>query len=250
MIKKRVIPTLSYKDYGLVKSKKFTDYRMIGDPIQAIKVYNLRDVDEIFFVDISENMKKPNENLIQDILQYAFMPVTVGGGISSIEDIRTLLSVGADKVALSWKAFYDTNFVSQAVDTFGAQAIVVSIDYFFKNNDFYLVFNPGFRIEKVNILKYVETLSSVGVSEIVLTSVERDGEMCGYDLELVKKVEDKTHVGVVLNGGAGVYEHMLDAFKTTQSIVGVAASSMFHFTEQTPKGASKFLKTHDIRVRV
>lgn len=249
MIKKRIVPTLTYKNGGLVKSSQFNHYRMLGDPIQAIKVYNLRDVDEILFVDISENVKKPNFKLIENILQYAFMPITVGGGISTVEDVSNLLLVGADKICISSKAFENLTFVKQLVDQFGSQAIVISIDYCIENNMIYLVFNPGMKKIQVDLIKYIADLSHIGISEIVLTSVKQDGSMCGYDIEFVKKIEHITQSGIIINGGAGTYEHMLEAF-IKSNVVGVAAASMFHFTEQTPRGAANFLKKNNINVRV
>lgn len=248
MIKKRIIPTLSFRNNGLVKSRQFKHYRMLGDPVQAIKVYNLRDVDELIFVDISENSKRPNVQLIKDILQYAFMPITVGGGINSLEDISCLLESGADKVCISFKAFENYEFIEQAVSKFGQQAIVISIDYLEKADGAYLVFNPGFNICKIDILEHIGKLSTIGVSEFVITSVEREGEMTGYDIDFIHKIEAVTKAGLIVNGGAGGYEHMLKVFELTNA-VGVGAASMFHFTEQTPKGANAYLKKHNIEVR-
>ncbi|MDP5012477.1 MAG: HisA/HisF-related TIM barrel protein [Alphaproteobacteria bacterium] len=248
MIKKRIIPTLTYKDYGLVKSKLFNSYRMIGDPVQAVKVYNLRDVDELLFVDISEKINRPNISLIKEILQHAYMPVTVGGGVNTLKNISDLLDAGADKVCLSTKSFESYDFVEKAVHTFGAQAIVISVDYIINNNEYFLVFNPDYKLTKTDIFEYVLNLSSIGVSELILTSVERDGMMSGYDIEFIQKIEGLTSLGIITNGGAGTYQNMLEVFESTNA-VGVAASSIFLFTEQTPKGASRYLKKHNINVR-
>lgn len=247
MIKKRIIPTLSFKNNGLVKSTKFQNYRMLGDPIQTIKIYNLRDVDELIFVDISDKDNRPNFSLVRQVLQYAFMPITVGGGINSLQDISFLLASGADKVCIAHKAL-DYDFVTQAVNLYGQQAIVISIDYFEDKEGAYLVFNPGFSIYRIDVIEHIKKLSRIGVSEFIITAVEKDGSMQGYDIDFLKRLDGLTQAGLIINGGAGTYQHMFTAFEKT-NIVGVAAASMFHFTEQTPKGANQYLKENHIKVR-
>lgn len=249
MLKKRIIPTLTYKNNGLVKTKSFCNPRFLGDPIQTIKVYNLRDVDEIFFSDISDAIRRPNFELIKNIFQYASMPVTIGGGIHCVDDIAKLLLAGADKVCISSAAYNDLLFIKESVELFGCQAIVIALDYVIDKGEYYILFNPGLRKIRLDIEKYITDLNSIGISEIILTCVTNEGQMSGYDLNTIKQVERFCSTGIIINGGARCYEDMLDAFSST-SIVGVSAASMFHFTEQTPKEAAKFLKRHHIQVRV
>lgn len=248
MLKKRIIPTLTYQNNGLVKTKNFQNPRFLGDPIQAIKVYNMRDVDEIFFADISNAYKRPNYELIKDIFQYAQMPVTIAGGINSIEDIKKLLGVGADKICISTAAYVDRLLIQKSVDLFGSQAIVVAVDYLIEEGKQFLLLNSGKEKVEIDIKQYILDLNSIGISEILMTCVSNEGLMIGYDLELIREIEEVSKSGIIVNGGASSYEDMLEAFSTT-SVVGVAAASIFNFTELTPKGAAKFLKKHNIKVR-
>ncbi len=248
MIKKRIIPTLTYKNTGLVKSTHFDNYRFIGDPIQAINVNNIRDVDELLFVDISTMHERPNMSLISEIMENAFMPITIGGGIRTTDDIRKLLRVGADKVCLSSIAIENETFVRTAIDQFGGQAIVICIDYLKKDNQYKLVTNPNFQIHEVDIFKYIETMDKFGVSEFILTSIDQDGTMTGYDLEFAKQIEKKTDAGIIINGGASTYEDMYLAFSQTKAIA-VAAASMFQYTEQTPIEARGYLRSRGIATR-
>ncbi len=248
MIKKRIIPTLTYQNKGLVKSIEFENYRFLGDPIQAINVYNLRDVDELLFTDISTTHTRPNLNLISEVMENAFMPMTIGGGIDSIEDISNLLKTGADKICLSTIAIHNGDFVKQAVDTFGGQAIVIAVDYVFENGKYFLITNPGFKIHAIDIFDFVKKMSAIGVSEFFLTSVKKDGTMSGYDLTLAQELEKMTKAGIIINGGASSYEDMFEAFTKT-SAVAVAAASIFQFTENTPAEARKFLKSKGIATR-
>jgi cyclase len=248
MIKKRIIPTLTYMDTGLVKSTQYQNYRFIGDPIQAINVNNLRDVDELLFVDISTSHDRPNMNLIMSIMENAFMPVTIGGGIRSLDHIQKLLKVGADKVCLATAPIEDPSFVQKAVDTFGGQAIVISVDYIFQDGKYKLVTNPDYTVHEIDVLEFIKTMSGFGISEFILTSVEKDGMMNGYDMTLAKEVVKITNAGIIINGGASSYEDMYQVFNEIKA-EGVAASSIFQYTEQTPVEARKYLKTKGINTR-
>jgi cyclase len=248
MIKKRIIPTLTYQDRGLVKSTGFSQYRFIGDPIQAIRVYNLRDVDELLFIDISQTNDRPNIPLIKEIMQYAFMPITIGGGIKSLDDIKALLDSGADKICLSTISIDDINFVEEAIKHFGGQAIVLAIDYIYQDGIPKLVTNPGFKIHEKELFSYIQQLSSMGISEFVVTAVDHDGTMKGYDIPFINQLETITSAGIIINGGAGNPDDMLKAFQQTNA-VGVAAASIFQFTEHTPIGVRKHLKANGIKTR-
>jgi cyclase len=248
MIKKRIIPTLTYRNNGLVKSTNFQLYRFLGDPIQTIGIYNLRDVDELIFNDISTLYERPNFELINRILSECYMPITIGGGISSIKDISRLLRAGADKVCLSTAAIKNRAFVIEAINMFGGQAIVIAIDYVQVSTQRKLFTNPGALTYDVDVVHYIKEMSELGISEFILTSVDKEGTLSGYDLSLIKEIESLIETGLVVNGGARNYEDMLQVFQSTHA-VGVGAASMFHFTEQTPNEARRYLNKYGIATR-
>ena len=252
MLKRRIMPTLLYKDTTLVKGICFDSWRRVGSLIQAIKVYNMREVDELVFFDItaSKENRTPDFALIDDFADECFMPLTVGGGIKTLEDIKNLLSVGADKICLNTSAVYNPSLIFSGADKFGSQCIVVSIDAKKHPDGNYEVYthsgtNPTGK-EPVELAKEAERM---GAGEIMITSVDRDGTMLGYDLELIKAISSNVSIPVIASGGAGCYEHMLEAI-TIAKADAVAAASIFHFTQQTPKEAKEFLKNNNISVRL
>jgi imidazole glycerol-phosphate synthase subunit HisF len=252
MVKIRVMPTLLYKDMGLVKGVGFNSWRRTGSALQAIKVYNLRGVDELVFVDISASQagRQPDFALIDDLADECFMPMTVGGGVRSVEDIGKLLSVGADKVAINSHAISDPSLIASGSKNFGSQCIVVSVDAFRNGDGSYEVrsysgtCNTGF--DPVTWAKQAEQL---GAGEILLTSINRDGTFEGYDIELIKAVSSAVGIPVIASGGAGNYEHMAEVLRET-SASAVAAASIFHFTEQTPMEAKRHLAAAGFNVRL
>jgi len=248
MLKKRIIPTLTYLDVGLVKSTRFSNYRFLGDPIQAVRVYNLRDVDELIFLDISVRNQRPDIRLIERVLADARMPVTVGGGISRMEHLDSLFRAGADKVCMSTAAISNKALISSAVEKYGGQAIVISVDYTVVDGNYRLVTNPRYQICPGDVIGHIEEMASFGVSEFLITSIDRDGTMSGYDISLIQEMEGRIPAGLIANGGAGDYKDMLEVFNKTQA-VAVAAASLFHFTEQTPAEARKFLRKNGVEVR-
>ena len=252
MVKTRVIPTLLYKDMGLVKGVEFNSWRRTGSALQAIKVYNLRGVDELVFLDISASPanREPDYELIDDLADECFMPMTVGGGVGTTDHIGKLLAVGADKVAVNSHAISNPALITEGAKSFGTQCIVVSIDAFRHENGCYEVKIFGGTkstgLDPVNWAKQVEQL---GAGEIMITSINRDGTFLGYDIELTKAVSNAVSIPVIASGGAGNYEHMAEVLRET-SASAIAAASIFHFTEQTPIEAKKHLSKSGFNVRL
>jgi imidazole glycerol-phosphate synthase subunit HisF len=246
MLKLRVMPTLLHKDVGLVKGIRFDSWRRVGSVMQAVKVYNLREVDELVFLDITATQegREPDYDLIDDIADECFMPLTVGGGIRSAAQVERVLKVGADKVAVNTAAVDDVHLVSAIAETFGSQCVVVSIDVAGGK----VVVESGTRQTGLDPVDHARTVEAAGAGELLLTSVDRDGTMTGYDLDLIAHVARAVTIPVIASGGAGTYEDMAAAIGAGAS--AVAAASIFHFTEQTPLEAKRFLHERGIPTRL
>lgn len=248
MLKKRVIPALLIKDNLLVKTKKFKSPRPIGSIIEAVKLYDLREVDELVLLDISniKKNKEPNYNIIAEVSKECFVPFCVGGGINEIDKIYKVLNSGADKVSINTQAIHNPKFIREAAKEFGSQCIVVSIDYFKEGKNFFLKNN----LEKKYYLdEYVDIIQDMGAGEIILTCIDKDGTKDGFDYETIKRIKKKTSIPIIASGGAGEYEHLLKAFKYCNADA-VLASSIFCFLDKTPKNAKVFLKKNGINVRI
>jgi cyclase len=233
MLKCRVIPILTFNGMGLVKTKGFApNPRMVGNPIQAAKVFNSRNVDELVFLDIyaSDQNRKINLQMVKSVTNECFMPVGVGGGIRTIDDIHDLLSVGADKVVLKSRVLDDFSFINEAADVFGNQCITLAIDAVKEGNEYY-IYNRQNR--RILLLDFLKSVSGFRFGEIILTSVNNDGMMKGFDIELVKLVESIITVPIIASGGAGEPGHYRELFSET-NIEAVASSSIFFFTRYTP----------------
>lgn len=252
MLKVRIIPTLLYKNLGLVKGVGFDSWRRLGSALQAIKVYSLREVDELLFLDISATRENrpPDFATIDDLADECFMPLTVGGGVRSLEDVRRLLMVGADKVAINTALVERPAIVAEITSRFGSQCIVASIDFKMREDGTREVYThsgtKGTGLDPVTLACRVEQL---GAGEILLTCIDRDGAMTGYDLEGLRQVCDAVSIPVIASGGAGNYEHLYEAL-TVGRASALAAASIFHFTEQTPLEAKLYLKARGVSVRV
>lgn len=235
MLKCRVIPILTFNGFGLVKTKGFADNpRMVGNAVQAAKVFNSRNVDELVFLDIyaSDNHRKMNLLLAKQIINQCFMPVALGGGISTIDDIHDLLAIGADKVVLKRKIIEDPEFINQASAIFGNQCITLAIDAIKQDDGNYYLYN---RLGKtIPLFEFLNHINCYSFGEIILTSVNNDGIMKGFDIDLVKKVESIINVPIVVAGGAGELDHFRDLFSQT-NVEAVAAASIFYFTRYTPR---------------
>jgi imidazole glycerol-phosphate synthase subunit HisF len=232
MLKTRIIPILTFNGFGLVKTKQFSNPRMVGNPVQAARVYNSRGVDELVFLDIfaSRQKRKINLKLVGDVIRECYMPVAIGGGISTIDDINDLLKIGADKVVIKGKMMEDPEFVNEASGIFGNQCITLAIDTI-RKEDVYWIFHHQEPFMKLQ--DFLEKIMQYHFGEIILTSVNNDGMMNGFDIELVNFVEKVIKVPIVVAGGGGTPEHFTELFSKS-SVEAVAAASIFHFTQYTP----------------
>ncbi len=250
MLKSRVLPTLLYKDVTLVKSIEFDSWRRVGSAMQAVKVYNLREVDELVFLDITATLhnRPPDLAIVDEIADECFMPLTVGGGVRGLDDVHHLLRAGADKVAVNTAAVSDPALVRKIASRFGSQCVVVSMDVKKTLSGYELYTRAGTYPTGRDPVDFARQVEDLGAGEILLTSIDRDGRMSGYDLDLVRIVCGAVNIPVIASGGAGVYEHFAGALREGAS--AVAAASMFHFTEQTPLEAKRYLQRRGFNVRV
>jgi cyclase len=248
MLKIRIIPILTFNGFALVKTKKFENPRMVGNPVQAARVYNSRGVDELIFLDIfaTKQNRKINLNIVKDVIRECFMPVGIGGGINTLEDINDLLKVGADKVIIKQIALLNPGFITKASNFFGSQCICISIDVI-KKNDEYFIFNE--LGENYKMVEYIKIVQDLGVGEIILNNVDYDGMMNGFDTDLYNTASLVAKVPVVYVGGGGNLEHYDELFNET-ACSAVGSASIFHFTQYTPLDIKNRLKSLGKPVRI
>ena len=263
MLKKRLIPCLILQNGQLVKSIDFKEYQIVGNPKIAIKFFNAWAVDEIIFLDISETQDYTSllrtdynykflesiEEVVEESAKSCFVPLTVGGGIKSISQIENYFSRGADKVCINTEAFKRPEFIKEASKKFGSQAIVVSIDVRCLSGGRYEVFvNHGKDATGRDPISWAKEVEKCGAGEIFLTSIERDGSLKGYDLELLKMVTNAVKIPVIASGGVGKWQDLVDGIEIGEASA-VAAANIFHFTEQSTRQAKKYMKEAGIDVR-
>lgn len=252
MLKTRIVPTLLFKEVGLVKGVGFDSWRRVGAAMPQVRVYNMREVDELIFLDIAATPagRRPDFAMIDDLADECFMPMTVGGGVRSIEDFRDLLAVGADKVAVNTAAIDDPEIIRRSADRFGSQCVVVAIDFRRHADGRAEVFGAcGQRPTGLDPVEWAQRVEHLGAGEILLTSIERDGTMSGYDIDMTRRVTAAVSIPVIASGGAGAYDHMVEVVRDAGA-AAVAAASIFHFTEQTPREAKEHLRRAGCRVRL
>lgn len=251
MLKIRVIPTLLWKETGLVKGVGFSSTRRVGTILPAIKVYNTRQVDELIVVDVVATLgqREPDYTTVDAFSSHCFVPLTVGGGVRTIEHIKNLLKAGADKVCINSAAFDDPSLIKKAAMLFGSQCIVVSIDAV-KNarGEYECYTHSGTTPTGILVKDWAVTMQELGAGELLITSIVHDGSMSGYDLELISLVTSNVQIPVIASGGAGCYDDMYQAI-TQSNASAVAAASIFHFTQQTPLEAKKYLGSKGLPVR-
>lgn len=251
MLKTRIIPTLLWKRPGLVKGVGFDSWRRTGTVLPQIKVYNMREVDELIVVDITATNEdyEPDYEEISEFTLESFVPMTVGGGVKTLDHFKKLLRVGADKIAVNTAAYQDPNLIAAAANRFGNQCVVSSIDFRKQDGTYRCASHSGLQIVDRCPIEWALELERLGAGEILLTSVERDGAMEGYDVEFTRQVSDAVKIPVIASGGAGNYEHMREVLQDGKASA-VAAASIYHFTEQTPLEAKAHLAQHGIPVRI
>lgn len=256
MLKTRVIPCLDVKDGRVVKGINFFNLKDAGDPVEQAKIYDLQGADELCFLDITASIEK--RDLLYDIInktaKNCFMPLTVGGGISSIEDIRKLLFYGADKVSINSSAIYNPNLITEAAERFGSQCIVVAIDAKKTNkknfSSGYEVFSHGgTRETNLDVLKWTKECASLGAGEILLTSMNNDGTKKGFNISLTKMVTDSITIPVIASGGVGELKHFTDGVLKANAS-GLLAASVFHYGKFTIRQVKKELYNAGIPVRI
>lgn len=251
MLKARIIPTLLWKGPGLVKGVGFDSWRRVGPVLPAIKVYNLREVDELIVVDITATAERrePDYESITEFCHECFVPLTIGGGVGSLDQIRRLLSCGADKVAINTTAYNEPDLIRAAADRFGSQCVVASVDVRrHADGNCECFSHAGTQATGREPVAWARELERLGAGEILLTSVERDGTMQGYDIEVIRRVADAVTIPVIASGGAGNYDHLFQSLSEGKASA-VAAASIFHYTQQTPLEAKRHLAAKGIAVR-
>jgi len=251
-LKNRIIPILLLKNGRCVKGKQFGNFRDTGHPVTAAKIYDAQRVDELIFLDILAS-KEERDTLLSIVSRTAeecFMPLTVGGGIKSIEDMKILLAAGADKVCINTAAVENPDLITKASQYFGKANIVVSIDYRMNHNGDREVFtHAGSQATGLDALSWAKKVSSMGAGEIILTSIDREGTMSGYDLDFIRQVSDAIDIPLIAHGGVGTLVHLREGI-TVGKASGVAAASIFHFTDQNPIKARLYLKDNQVDVRI
>jgi cyclase len=259
MLTKRIIPCLDVKDGRVVKGVGFVNLRDAGDPVEVATVYDQEGADELCFLDITASYE--NRKTILDVVERTaervFMPVTVGGGVKTLEDIRALLKAGADKVSINTAAVQNPEFVRQAAERFGTQCIVVAIDAKRRRNsepsgaseEWEVYTHGGWKPTGLSAIEWACRMESYGAGEILLTSMDRDGTQAGYDLELVRAVAQAVSIPVIASGGAGTLEHLYDGLAVGQADA-VLAASIFHYRTYTISQVKKYLRERGVAVRI
>ena len=252
MLKKRVIPTLLMLEGRLVKGKEFKDFRDTGNPRTTMRGFSAQHSDEIMLINLSKTEDAFSNLLevVKDTAAECFMPLTVGGGVRSIDDVKHLLRAGADKVAVNTQAINRPDFIAKASSQFGSQCIVVSADVRRHDNGEFEVFTlSGTQptgLDPVNVARKAE---QAGAGEILITSIERDGAMMGYDIELIGSVTESVSIPVIASGGVGTLDHLHDGI-VKGGASAVLAASIFHYGEYKIKEAKEYLNSKNVSVRL
>ena len=250
MLAKRIIPCLDVKDGRVVKGVNFVGLRDAGDPVETAEFYNTQGADELVFLDItaSHEQRKTMVDVVERTARKVFMPLTVGGGISDIEDYRTMLNAGADKVAVNSAAVKDKYLVARAAEKFGSQCVVVAIDAKRTEKGFNVYIHGGRTDTGIDAVEWAKEVESLGCGEILLTSMDADGTKNGFDLELTDIISKTVNIPVIASGGCGTLQHFADVFQKTGADAALAAT-LFHFRELTIAEVKDYLKENGIWVR-
>ncbi len=253
MLAKRIIPCMDIKDGRIVKGIEFKNLKDAGDPVETAKRYSEEGADELVFLDItaSSDRRKTQIELVRRTSEEIFIPYTVGGGITTVEDIKDLLRAGADKISVNTAAVQNPDLISRGANEFGSQCIVCAIDA--KKNSgasSWQVFIYGGREPvDIDVLKWAQRAEKLGAGEILLTSMDADGSKDGYDIELTRAVSEATNIPVIASGGAGSLQHLAQALQVGKADA-VLAASIFHYGTHSIKEAKEYLKKKGIQVRL
>ncbi len=251
MLAKRIIPCLDVKEGRVVKGVNFVNLIDAGDPVENAMVYDEQGADELVFLDITASYEKRSImiDVVRRTAESVFMPLTVGGGIRSVEDIRNLLLAGADKVSINTAAVLNPSLVSEGAKLFGSQCIVVAIDAKRKKDGWEVYIHGGRTPTGLDAVSWAKRVVELGAGEILLTSMDKDGTKSGYDVQLTRAISEAVDVPVIASGGAGKKEHFLEAFKSGLADAALAAS-VFHFRQIPIPELKNYLKEHGVWIRV
>ncbi len=251
MLAKRVIPCLDVTDGRVVKGTKFLNLRDAGDPVECAKMYDRQGADELVFLDItaSSDGRATMVSVVERTAEQCFMPLTVGGGIRAVEDFRTMLRAGADKVSVNTSALQRPELISEAAEAFGSQCVVVAVDAKRDGPGKWRVYTHGGRKPTDrDVIEWIVEAAKRGAGEILLTSMDADGTCGGYDLELTRAVSEAVGIPVIASGGAGELQHLADVLRDGRADA-VLAASIFHFGKHTVAEAKEYLASQGLPVR-
>ena len=247
---KRIIPCLDVKDGRVVKGINFVGLRDAGNPVEVAKRYNDEGADELTFLDItaSHENRKTIVDVVRDVAKEVFIPLTVGGGIRTLDDIYSLLNVGCDKVSINSSAVKNPDFIDEASKRFGSSTIVVAVDVKFVDGDYYVFINGGRVKTDKKAIPWIKEVYQRGAGEILLTSMDTDGTKSGFDLKITREASQSVDIPIIASGGAGTMEHIRDAFKNGAD--ASLAASIFHFREIEISKLKSYLIEEGIPVRI
>lgn len=250
MLAKRIIPCLDVKEGRVVKGVGFVNLKDAGDPVEAARAYDAEGADELCFLDIlaSHEERKTFLDVVSRTAEQVFMPLTVGGGVRTLDDIRDLLRAGADKVSINTAAVQRPEFVKEAAERFGTQCIVVAIDAKRSGERWGVFTHGGRKSADLDVVEWARTMAAFGAGEILLTSMDRDGTKEGYDLALTAAVSDAVEIPVIASGGVGTLEHLYEGFVQGKADA-VLAASIFHYRQHTIREAKDYLRARGLSVR-
>lgn len=251
MLAKRIIPCLDVKDGRVVKGINFVNITDAGDPVECAKAYDRQGADEIVFLDITATCESRNtiEDVVRRTAENIFVPLTVGGGIRTVEDFRRILRAGADKVSVNSAAVYRPELISEAADCFGSQCVVLAVDVRKGADGRYRVFTAGGRTDSgLDAEEWIARAETLGAGEILLTSMDADGTKKGFDLDIIGRISSLVKIPVIASGGCGSLAHFTEVFEKTKASAALAAS-LFHYGELTVGEVKRELRAHNIPVR-
>lgn len=250
MLAKRIIPCLDVKDGRVVKGVNFINLRDAGDPVEIAKLYNEQGADEITFLDITatHEKRKTIADMVERVALEVFMPLTVGGGIRTVDDFREILLAGADKIGINSAAIADRSLIGRAADKFGSQCVVVAIDAKHSADGYTVYINGGRKDTGIDAVRWAAEAERLGAGEILLTSMDTDGTKNGFNIDLTKKVTDMVRIPVIASGGGGTLEHFYDVFALADADAALAAT-LFHYRALTVGDVKEYLHKRGIEVR-
>lgn len=250
MLAKRIIPCLDVKEGKVVKGKKFVNLAYAGDPVKLAKKYSDEGADELVFLDIAASVEKRKTmiEVVRKVAKEIFIPLTVGGGITTIDDMIALLNAGADKISINTAAVENPDLIKEASEKFGSQCIVVAIDAKKKNNSWEVYIYGGEKATGIDVMELAKKMEKLGAGEILITSIDKDGIKSGFDLELTRNVSESVNIPVIASGGVGDLKDFFDGLKKGKADA-VLAASVFHYGKYSIKEVKDYLEKNGVIVR-